>query len=38
MEETTIVVGNLVIWLGIAEIKELVDKEGGLSIGTIQTM
>ena len=38
MEETAIVVEDLNIWLGIAEIEELVDKEKDLSMGTIQTM
>jgi len=38
VEETAIVVEDLNIWLEIAEIKELVDKEKDLSMGTVQTM
>jgi len=37
-ERTTIVVGDLNIWLGIVEIEQLVDKKVGLSMETIQTM
>jgi len=38
VKETTIVVGDLNIWLGIVEIEQLVDKKVGLSMETIQTM
>jgi len=38
VEETAIVVEDLNIWLEIAEIEELVDKEKDLSMGTVQTM